>query len=58
MQELVSLEIFSPSLFSCPENVICFLRLLQIFKRSSDYMEANIMNPDETAPKQSNLGPY
>ena len=38
-----------------------FLRLLHILKFTSDFiMEANNLNPDQTAPfwEQSDLGPY
>ena len=58
-----------PLIFYSPENVIYFLRQLHIFKSLSAYiqvlirvdffMEANNMDPDQTAPKeQSDLGPY
>ena len=37
----------------CSENVVCFLRLLCIFKCIADFfsVEANTMNADPTAPK-------
>ena len=45
-----------PSIYFCPENVVCFICLLHIFKCTSDFnMEANTMNPDQTAPHGSSL---
>ena len=43
-----------------PENVACFLPLLhiQVHSRLDFSMEANTMNPDQTAPLESDLGPY
>ena len=37
----------------CPENVVCFLHLLNIFKstQKSFTFEANTSNPDQTALK-------
>ena len=39
--------------YFCPENIVCFLRLLHIFKCNPDNFinEANNMNPDQTALK-------
>ena len=47
-----------------PENGVCFLRLLHIFKCTMDkgcfvnvlfFMEVNYMNPDQTAPKTQSI---
>ena len=46
-----------PTTIFCPENVVCFLCLLHIFKCNcilDFFMEVNNMNPDQTAP-QSDL---
>ena len=43
----------------CPDNAVCLLRLLhiQVHLKLDFIMEANTMNPDQTAPKeQSDLG--
>ena len=40
----------------CPENVVCFLHL-QVHFRLILIMEANTMNPDQTAP-EADLDPY
>ena len=49
------------SKFYCPKKVVIFFRLLHIFKCTSGsifIVEANITNPDQTAPwEQSDLGP-
>ena len=37
----------------CSENVVCFLRLLHVFKCTSLVMEVNTLNPDQT-----DLGSY
>ena len=38
----------------CPENVCCLFRLLHIFKCTpvNFYMVVNIINSDQTAPKE------
>ena len=46
----------------CPENVVCLLTsaaYIQAHSRLDLIMEANTMNPDQTAPwEQSDLGSY
>ena len=42
----------------CPENVVCFFpssAYIQVHFRPDYIMEANAMNPDQTAPKGSSL---
>ena len=42
--------------YFCPESVVCFLRLaenIQVHFRLDFIMEANTMNPDQTAPQGS-----
>ena len=36
--------------FLCPDNIVCLLCLLHISLRTNFIMEANTMNPDQTAP--------
>ena len=47
------------SIHFCPENVVCFKHLLHMIEKINVHfrllliMEANTMNPDQTAPKSS-----
>ena len=60
-KEVRNVKLISP-IFYCPENVVCILTsaaYIQVHFRLDFTMDANTINPDQTAPwQQSNQGPY